>query len=267
MNMKRLLLVVCLILNVSCVRREAMRLPAIYDREWADSDITISKSEMVGLIGESHLYKIRWLGLTVAEAELENLGVEDYKGKECYHVAIRVRTHKVLSLIFKVRDEFHSYIDRDTLKPLAYTVKRREGGYNSESEMIFDYDNNKVIYRSLTDGSKKEIKIEPDYNDFISCFYRFRVSDFDKDSYIFKAVQRAKIWQVDIEIIKKGFLEMRGHGTPKVILVKITASSGEEKAKGSAWIWFSGDEKKVPLLGQFNVDIPVVGTVRIVLEA
>ena len=50
--MKRLLLVLCLTLNVSCVRREAMRLPAIYDREWADSDITIPKSEMVDLIDE-----------------------------------------------------------------------------------------------------------------------------------------------------------------------------------------------------------------------
>ena len=264
--MKRLLLVLNLILNISRARRMAMRPPAIYNREWQEKDIVIPKSEMADFIHEKFFYKIRWFGLTVAEAEFKNLGLEEYNEVECYHIVIKVRTHKVLSFIFKVRDEFHSYIDSESLKPLAYIVKRREGGYRSESETIFDYENNKLIYRSLLDDSEKEIDLEPDYYDFFSCFYKFRTSDFNEDLYSFKVVQRAKIWQVDINVVKKGLLELRGHGTPDVILVNIKASSGQEKARGEAWIWFSGDKNKVPLLGQFNIDIPVVGTVRAALE-
>jgi len=243
-----------------------MQSPAIYSREWQEKDIVIPRSEVADFAHEEHLYKIRWLGLIVAEAEFKNLGLEEYNGVECYHIVITMRTHKVLNFIFKVKDEFHSYIDSKSLKPLAYIVKRREGGYRSESETIFDYKNNKLIYHSLLDDSKKEIDLEPDYYDFFSCFYKFRTSDFDKGLHSFKAIQRAKIWQIDIEVVKKGLLELRGHGTPDVVLVNIKASSGQEKARGEAWIWFSGDKKKVPLLAQFNINIPVVGTVRAALE-
>ncbi len=98
--MKRLFLILVLVFNSSCARRIAMEKPALYDKEWGDSNIVVPKSEMVDFINESYLYKIRWLGLTVAEAEFENLGIEDYKGRECYHVVIKARTHKVLNFIF-----------------------------------------------------------------------------------------------------------------------------------------------------------------------
>jgi hypothetical protein len=264
--MKRFLLIMLLVLNISCARRIAMQSPAIYSEEWGENGVVIFKSDMADFIHERYLYKIRWLGLTAAEVELENLGIENYRGRDCYHIVIKARTNRVLNFIFKVRDEFHSYIDSETLKPLAYIVKRREGGYRSETETIFDYDKGKLTHRSLLNGSSKELDLEPDYEDFVSCFYRFRTSEFDKDFYSFKIIHRTKVWRVDIEIIKKGFLEIRGHGSPKVILAKITALSGEEKAKGIAWVWFSGDNRKVPLLGQFNIDIPIVGTVRAALE-
>ncbi len=264
---KRLLLICVLISNISCARRLAMSPPAIYSQEWKDKDVIVLKSEMADFIHEKYLYKIRWLGLTVAEAEFENLGLEEYDGIECYHVAVRVRTHKVLNYIFKVKDEFHSYINSENFKPLAYIVRRREGGYRSESKTIFDYENNKLIYHSILDDSKKEMELKPDYYDFFSCFYKLRASDLNEDLYSFKTVQRAKVWQVDIGVIKKGVLELRGHGTPDVVLVNIKAVCGEERARGEAWIWFSANKGKVPLLGQFNVDIPVVGTIRMALES
>ncbi|MDD5614286.1 MAG: DUF3108 domain-containing protein, partial [Candidatus Omnitrophica bacterium] len=251
---------------LACARRAAMGPPAIYSREWQEKDIVILKSEMSDFKSESYIYKVRWLGLTVAEAEFKNLGLEEYKGTECYHIVIRARTNKVLNLMFKVNDEFHSYIDSQNLRPLAYIAKRREGSHFSESETIFDYANKKIIYRSLLDNSQRELELYPDYHDFISCFYSFRASDLKKDRYNFKAVQKTKVWDIDIGIIKKGMLEMRGHGTLEAILVNIKAVSGEEKARGQAWVWFSADSKKTPLLGQFDIDIPVVGTVTAALH-
>jgi hypothetical protein len=260
------LLIALLLLNLSCAPRIAVKRPTLYKDAWQEKEIAIPKVQAESFLNEKYTYKVKWLGLTVGWVSLENLGIQEYKGKKAYHIVIRARTNRFLDRLFKVKDEFHSYLEVDTLKPLLFKSKRREGGYRFESELIFDYAKGKILYHSLLDNCRKELKLEEGLLDIISCFYRFRTLSIDKPKYKFLIVHRSKIWEVNIKVIKKGLLEMRKRGLIKALLININAQHGKEKAKGEAWVWFSADEKKIPLLVQVNVDIPIVGTVVAALD-
>jgi len=194
------------------------------------------------------------------------LGLEEYQDREVYHIVIRAKTNKLLRYLFKVEDEINSYIDSETLKPVLLKVKRRERKYRTNYETYFDYENNKVVHIASLKGERKETDLPFDAYDTVSCFYKIRTLDLAVNNYDFTVMQRTKKWLLSIKIVKKGALEIRKHGVLNAFLVEVNAQSGKEKAKGRAWLWFSADKKKLLLLGQFNVDIPIVGTVVVVLQ-
>ncbi len=263
--MKKALLIL-LFLNISCAPRISTQKPALYEAEWKEKKIESQESKLADFIGESYIYKIRWLSFIVGEVVIENLGIEEYRGKDCYHIRMKAQTNKILKYIFRVDDCMDSYIDIASGYPIAFLVKRREGGYRSESETVYDYEKKLITYRSLLDNSVKEVAIENQIYDPISCFYQFRTSDFNSTKHVFSVIQRAKLWNVEVDLVRAGILEIRKHGVLDAFLFNIKANSQNEKAKGQAWIWVAADIKKAPLLAQFNVDIPLVGTVVAALE-
>ncbi|MDP8233384.1 MAG: DUF3108 domain-containing protein [Candidatus Saelkia tenebricola] len=251
------------LLNLSCAS-QFRKNPNLYMDEWQEKKIDVNQSSIGDFEKERYIYNIKWLGLTVGDVELQNLGIEEHRHSQCYHIVVKARSNKILRYLFRVEDEFHSYIDAQIFRPVTFTAERREGSYRAHSETFFDYDNGKIIYRSVLDGSVKEVELKEELYDAVSCFYKFRITDLKDSNYFFQIVHRAKIWNVDITVIKKGILEMRKHGVLDTFLVNVKAHSDKEKSRGEAWLWFSADNKKELLLAQFKVDIPLVGGITVV---
>lgn len=263
--MKKIALII-LFFSLSCAPRIIVKKPVLYQEEWQEKKIEIKPSKLQEFSKEKFRYYVKWLGLTVGEVEFENLGQKYFKDINCYHIVIKAKTNKVLNYLFRVENEWHAYINIENFKPVFFSADRREGSYRSQIETYFDYHNGKITSHSLLDNSVKEIEIIEELYDPISCFYKFRTMDLDKINYVLTVLERAKIWQIEITVLKKGDLEMRKRGVLEAFLVNVKAFSGEEKARGEAFIWFSADKRKVPLLAQVNIDIPIVGTVFAVLE-
>lgn len=263
----RRLFFILILLNLSCAPRIQIRKPTLYETEWQEKKIEISQANLADFQGEKFNYYVKWLGVTVGEVELQNLGKETFQGIDCYHILVTARSNRLLSRLFRVEDKFDAYISGETFKPIAFISNRREGRYRSHSRTYFDYQQQKIIYRSYLDGSLKEVKFTSQAYDPISCFYKFRSLDLSEgNSYSFPVLLRAKRWEVEITLIRKGLLEIRKQGVLEAFLVNLKAQSGKEKARGEAWVWFSADKRKVPLLGQLNVDIPIVGTLVVALK-
>ena len=263
--MKRIGLIL-VFLSLSCAPRVIVKGPALYQEEWQEKEIKIPESSLKNFSGEEYTYAVKWLGFTVGEIEFHNLGLEKYKGREVCHIVVRAKTNKLLKYLFRVEDEINSYMDSETLKPVLLKVKRKEGKYRADYETYFDYENKKIVHIALLTGEKKETDLPPDAYGTVSWFYKFRTLDLTAKNYDFTVMQRTKKWLLSIKIVKKGVLEIRKHGVLNAFLVEVSAQSGKEKAKGQAWLWFGADKKKPLLLGQFNVDIPVVGTVIAALQ-
>jgi len=83
-------------------------------------------------VGERLLYKITWLGISVATADMWAKEKIQLNGREVYHIVVRVDTNRFLSKIFPMHQELQSWIDAETLesvqfeRKLAGLVKRHE---------------------------------------------------------------------------------------------------------------------------------------------
>lgn len=248
-----------LIILTGCVKR--IPEPTLYRNEWQEGEVELERPSAQLQVGESLSYSVRWLGINVGKIFYKVVGIEEFAGEKAYHIKINVRTNRYLNRIFKVDDEFHSYISLKDLKPLCFKSRRREGKYRAQTLTIFDYKNGKIKFHSLLDNSRKEASLQEGVYDMVSAFIHFRTMEIKSDEINIAVIHRAKRWDVNVKIIKKGILELRGHGIQPVFLVNLKAHHGKESAKGEAWIWFSADKRRLPLLVQMKVKIPIVGSI------
>lgn len=262
----RIILLILFLFSLSCAPRIRVEKPTLYNSAWKDEKIEIKESKLDDFAGEKLNGYVKWLGLTVGEVEFINLGLEEYQGRKVYHIIGRARTNRILRYLFRVEDEFHSYLDPETGRPILFKADRKEGRYRAKFELHFDYKKGKLVEINLLNGEKKERVLKDDEYDYVSAFYKFRTLSLDKNEYHFNIRDRARKWEAIVKVLKRGKLEMRKHGVFDAVLVGITAHSGKEKARGTAWIWFTADMRKMPFVIQINVDIPIVGTVVVALK-
>jgi hypothetical protein len=261
----RKILIIIILFSFGCVKR--IPEPTLYRKEWKKAEIKIEKPIPKLKIGEKLNYNVRWLGINVGTVNCEVMDIEEFMGYKAYHIKVIAETNRFLSRLFKVKDEFHSYLTVDGLKPLCYKSKRRERRYREESITTFDYKKGEVKFHSLRENSLKVTKLEKGQMDIIGGLYKFRTMDFDNKNHIkLNIAHRARNWIVDIKFLKKGILELRKHGVLPVFLVELKAHSGKEVARGRAWVWFSADEKRKPLLVQIHVRIPIIGNIVVALD-
>lgn len=57
---------------------------------------------------------------------------DSVRGKEALHFTLKARTKGGFSLIFRVEDEIHSYVDRDSFFTLRYEKSLKEGKYKKK---------------------------------------------------------------------------------------------------------------------------------------
>jgi hypothetical protein len=262
-----IIILLAALFSLSCATRHALRIPTLYEEAWDDNQIEIARSKLADFEGESFGYQVRWRGLTVGRIEFNKLGLKDRLGENCHHIAIEARTTRAVSWLYPVKSKFDYYIlDTELLRPYIIYADRKEGRKSEYSETLFDYQRQKIIRRCLEKGTVEEIELEEGVFGPMSLFYEFRTLDFSDQKYVFRVVERKKVWQVELNIEKKAILEIRDYGPTEAFLVRAQSYYEGEKAHAEIWVWFSADEKKIPLLIQVKHDNPLAGTVEALLE-
>jgi len=218
-------------------------------------------------IGEKLTYKAEWLGLDVGIATLSVEGITERNGRKVYHVIARAWSTSIISKIYKVEDIVSTYVDVEGLYPVRFEKKQREGGYRSDDYTDFDQKEGKAHYFSRLNHSKKEYNIPKKVQDPLSCIYYFRLQDADIGSSIFaNVIAGEKNYLLEAKLNKKGFVSIKGVGEWEAFMVEpLPWFQGNIKRKAKATMWFSADEKRIPLL-MVTKGIPFVGTVTITLQ-
>jgi hypothetical protein len=200
-------------------------------------------------VGEHHSYSIKWLGMNVGKLDVVVREETLLEGKEVYVIEMSGGTNRFCSLIYKIRDSFISYVDKETLLPLKLEVSRREGFYKKDAITIFDHEKGVAYFHNYLDKSSKEYAIPADVQDIVSVFYRLRhdrVVLNQQLSYnvafaetVFSAYGAAE--ERDDFEVKKGKLIPAYVSHPR-------AKVGEKEVKdGSVKALFSADDYNVPL--------------------
>ncbi len=230
-------------------------------------EIKIQLPNKTLVMGEKLTYKAEWLGLNVGIATLSVEGIVDINGRKAYQIVAIVNTTPVISKLYKVEDRIRTFIDTEALYPLRLEKKQREGGNKKDEYIEFDHEKGKATCFNNIDKTEKTIDIPPGAQDPLSCLYYFRLKEVDMKGRVFANVNAdEKNYLLDANVLKRAFLKIKDVGEWDAFMVEpLPWFQGKVQRKARAMMWFSIDEKRIPLVMSIK-SIPLVGNVTITLQ-
>lgn len=271
-------LVICYLLLLTpqgcSVFKQARRYPSTPGLQ--EKDVTVVPPQKGLRVGEKLIYTIRWVGVPVGTV---TLWVREkgflFEEKEVYHLTGEVKSNAFLSRFYKVADFYQSYWDVKQRDSRQFRKKVSQGRYRADEIITFYPDQKKGAYLAPVKQETKEFSIPGPVQDILSSIYYFRTIPYQTEMALeLPLVADEKNWKVTLSTVKEGVLEVRNLGVYEAFLIepyaiRVDPPDGKEgkpyRPKGRLWIWFSADEKRLPLV--VRADTARVGEVTATLES
>ncbi|MDP4186628.1 MAG: DUF3108 domain-containing protein [Bacteroidota bacterium] len=212
-------------------------------------------------------WKFVWVRAGVVEFKV---GDRYYMNRHVYDVQATGSSLKSYDWMFKVRENFRSYIDIDSFRPLWFQRDTYEGGYKAFEEYFFDHRNKKII--SITHNSKRPYKKDqltsgPETWDALGLVYYTRNLDFSRYKYNEKipvqTVIDNEVFNLYIRYLGKEDIITRDKKKYhcykfSVKMIEGTIFKGGEDLR----VWVTDDANRIPVLVEAKI---LIGSVKAVL--
>ncbi|NIS60768.1 MAG: DUF3108 domain-containing protein [Proteobacteria bacterium] len=211
-------------------------------------------------------YRAEKFGVRILEAIITLEEARTQEGKKVYVARARVGTTGVTHWLFRMHNQFDSWVDARNLGPLRYVKEIHQKGIFSgekhyRSVLTFSRGDNRVV----VDG-KKEVTIPPGTQDPLSFFVKYYLQEEIEpgDEIRMSIYDGIKLRGVTFSARGES-IETEWCGLVEVICLesKVPFSSLGER-EGIIKIWFTRDERKVPV--RIGLELPI-GTVTFELES
>lgn len=222
--------------------------------------------------GEEIVYKLyynwNFVWLSAGEATFR---VND-RGSE-YHISATGRTYSSYEWFFKVRDQYDSYVDKNTLLPRLSIRDIQEGGYRMYDKVTFDQRGRRAVSlrgKTRDQATETTYPIDACMHDILSVIYFARNINFtgmsrggkipikfffDKETYPLSVTYLG----AEASTRVKGMGQYRTHKFSPQLVAGAVFKEGDEMT-----VWVSDDQNKIPIL----IESPVsVGSVKVVLKS
>lgn len=222
--------------------------------------------------GEKLTYKIyyNWNFVWLAAGEVTFQAFDE--GKQ-YHYQAKGKTYSSYEWFFTVKDEYDSWVDKNTLLPNYSERSVNEGDYHIFEKISFNQPGRKMtVWRSKKRGeteTKTEHNVQDCVHDVLSSLYHLRNVDFANKKA--GAEEPFRIFMDQEEFpLKMRYLgkddKKKVHGMGRYKTMKfepqlIAGNVFKDDAKMSVWV--SDDQNRIPIM----IESPVsVGSVKMVLK-
>jgi hypothetical protein len=211
--------------------------------------------------GEVLTYNLRY-GFIVGGSVVLELSESPSANKNLNYIRGTIRTVGIADKIFKVKDIYESYFDKETGMPVLAIQNISEGkSYKYFNEVIYNRQNNTV--RSTKSG---EHKVPDSIMDVMSAFYYVRRLDFSKlkegDIINVPAYFQDKIYPLNFRFKGRESISTKWGKIRCVKLSPLVEAGRVFKNKDDMFIWYSDDDARV--LAQISLEM-VVGSVIVEL--
>ena len=223
--------------------------------------------------GEWFKFEMSYSGFVKAGNATMSLKETNLDGRDVFHVVGKGWTTGPVKWLFKVKDRYESYFDKETGLPYKFIRKIDEGGHTKDIEITFDQKNKKAEVFNKKHKKVTTVATEQDVQDMVSMYYHLRNKIdiasltkgdeiktnmfFDEENYGFKLKYLGKeTIEVDVNgsEVKVKSLKFR----PYVMAGRVF------KEEESLTLWVSADKNKIPL--KIKADL-AVGSLRADLVA
>lgn len=193
-----------------------------------------------------------------------------YRGRPVYHFYSYGRSHRRYDWLYKVRDRFESYTDRESFRPMWYEMDTYEGGFISRDVYHFLHDRSIVIATTEdSDHPQKTdtINIQPCSYDVLTAIYAARNLDFSSfsinEAIPFNIVIRDTLYDLNPRYLGKETITTRESGRFDCIKFSVELVEGFIFAPGNEmFVWVTDDSNRVPVLIEAKIR---VGSVKAML--
>lgn len=236
-------------------------------KEMSSQEIEIKKAQPKFVVGEKLIYKVEWLGLTVARAVLEIEDLVKINGREAYKIKLTAETNGLVAAIFPVRNVYLSYVDSENISTLKSETQRREGWRLRKDETVFDYLNHKAYYKDFLKNRQTVVELPDNTRDVLAAAYYFRTIDIKTgDNINYNILLNGKIYPLYVPIKKKEFLIVSNFRTFETFLTEpYVTREGKIDQRARVTAYFSADQNRWPVY--IILRGPVFTQLKIFLQA
>jgi hypothetical protein len=156
-----------------------------------------------------------------------------------------------INLIFRVVDRFQSSFDRQTGCSAGFSKQLQEGRRQVNSDLKFDYSQHKMIQdeKNLVKGTSRhqEAPIPSCVTDLLSAiFYPSSQTLTVGQSFEVPVADGMRTIPVSMKIEGREQIHTP-LGTYQTVRVQPTADAGVVKNRGNIWIWYTDDDRHIPV--------------------
>ncbi len=205
-------------------------------------------------VGEELIYEVSFLGVLAGHVRMTTKPVTKVAGKEAYHFYAQLKSGRWYDFIYKLDDYIETFVERESFRPLKYTLIQRESSQKVDDLQLFDLESSMTYldYYRLKDGQeKKENKQEmiPEYfQDSYSALPFMRGVEMKVgDIHQFPIVTRGKIWLLKYEVIGVEEVKVQGKWIKALKIKAETQYPGVLEKKGDILFWFDQSDFKRPV--------------------
>lgn len=156
-----------------------------------------------------------------------------------------------INLIYRVSDRFQSSFNRQTGCSAGFAKQLQEGHRQVSTDLKFDYAQQKAFLyeKNLVKGTSKQqvAPIGPCVTDLLSAiFYPASQPLVIGQSFLVPVADAMHTVAVTMKVEARETVKTPS-GTYQTIRVQPTAAAGVVKARGNIWIWYTDDERHIPV--------------------
>ncbi|MBN1613467.1 MAG: DUF3108 domain-containing protein [Deltaproteobacteria bacterium] len=207
--------------------------------------------------GEKLVYRAKWKWLPAGESRIEVLPFERIGDLLAYHFVMTTKTSAAVDLVYKVRDRQDSYTDIHLSRTLLYK-KRSTGKHPRDVVVTFDWERMKAVYASFG-KPERPVAILPGTFDPLALFFVIRLHELNVGDVLEIPITDGKkclAVRATVAGRERVAVDAKVYDAHLVIpdmerLENVVAKEKEPQLK----IWFSADEKRLPVKIQSRVAI------------
>lgn len=182
-------------------------------------------------------------------------------GRPSMHIVGLGSTRGLFNLFFHVDNRYETYIDEQTIAPLMFIRRIKEGSYRKHQTVSFDQRNNIATSNTAT------VEVVPYVQDIISAFFYARTLDISKakpgDTFPVDFFLDDSVYVTQIEYDGREQITTR-EGTFNTLRFKPMVLTGKVFSQPYPMtLWISDDKNRIPVLIESGLK---VGSIRMELS-
>ena len=202
------------------------------------------------LSGETLDYEVKWLRITGGTARMTIAA----QGQDRIRITSVAKSSPSFSRFFKVRDEIETIVARDDFSTLSYIKKLDEDG--DKHEEITSIDAGVATRKKKT--KTKTVPVPDPVFDPISLIYHLRTLDLTVGKkHEFTVIADGKVYNVHAVVVRRETITTPA-GTFKTVVVEPQMEAGGVAREERLWIWYSDDERHLPVRIRTEVNFGAV---------